>query len=89
MDLKELPSNVGDNNISEETNILISSLPSCTDFEGKKLCNYQGFWYYYNTLQGVLNFRRGFKPQGTDIILASSPKSGTIWLKDLTVAFLE
>ncbi|KAG2302692.1 hypothetical protein Bca52824_031343 [Brassica carinata] len=63
MDLKDLISNVGDNKISEETNILISSLPSCTDFQGKKLCNYQGCWYYYNALQGVLNFQAGFKPQ--------------------------
>nr|VDD29526.1 unnamed protein product [Brassica oleracea] len=53
MDLKELPSNVGDENISEEANSLISSLPSCSDFQGKKLCNYQGCWYKYNTLQGV------------------------------------
>ncbi|KAF8092929.1 hypothetical protein N665_0396s0018 [Sinapis alba] len=59
MDLKELPLNVRDDNISEETNILISSLPSHTDFRGNKLCNYQGCWYYYNTLQGVLNFQAG------------------------------
>ncbi|KAH0909648.1 hypothetical protein HID58_032969, partial [Brassica napus] len=89
MDLKELPSNVGDGNISEEANILISSLPLCTDFQGKKLCNYQGCWYKYNTLQGVLNFQRGFEPQDTDIILASFPKSGTTWLKALTIALME
>ena len=89
MDLKELPSNVGDDNISEEANSLISSLPLCTDFQGKKLCNYQGCWYKYNTLQGVLNFQRGFEPQDTDIILASFPKSGTTWLKALTSALME
>ncbi|KAG2331375.1 hypothetical protein Bca52824_002555 [Brassica carinata] len=89
MDLKELPSNVGDDKVSEETNILISCLPSHTDFQGKKLCNYQGCWYYYNALQGVLNFQAGFKPQDTDIILASYPKSGTTWLKALTVALME
>ncbi|KAJ4877348.1 Cytosolic sulfotransferase 1 [Raphanus sativus] len=89
MDLKELPSNVGDNKISEETSILISTLPSHTDFRANKLCNYQGSWYYYNTLQGVLNFQAGFKPQDTDIILASYPKSGTTWLKALTVALME
>ncbi|KAJ0265764.1 Sulfotransferase domain-containing protein [Hirschfeldia incana] len=89
MDLKELLSNVGDETISEETNILISSLPSCTDFQGKKLCNYQGYWYKNNTLQGVLNVQAGFKPLDTDIILASYPKSGTTWLKALTVALME
>ncbi|XP_019082754.1 PREDICTED: cytosolic sulfotransferase 1-like [Camelina sativa] len=89
MDLKERPLNVRGDKISEETKSLISSLPSDADGQGKKLCKYQGCWYYYNTLQGVLNFHRGFQPQDTDIILASFPKSGTTWLKALTVALLE
>ncbi|CAN8240731.1 unnamed protein product [Cochlearia groenlandica] len=45
--------------------------------------------YYYNLLQGVLNFQKGFKPQETDIILASYPKTGTTWLKALMVSLLE
>ncbi|KAJ4888426.1 Cytosolic sulfotransferase 1 [Raphanus sativus] len=89
MDPKELPSILREDKISEETKKLISSLLSHTDSQGQKLCQYQGCWYYYNTLQGVLNFQRGFKPQDTDIILASYPKSGTTWLKALTVALLE
>ncbi|KAG7587882.1 P-loop containing nucleoside triphosphate hydrolase [Arabidopsis suecica] len=43
----------------------------------------------YIVFWGVLNFQRGFQPQDTDIILASFPKSGTTWLKALTVALLE
>lgn len=89
MDPKELPANIRDDKISEETKKLISSLPSHTDSQGQKICQYQGCWYYYNTLQGVLNFQRDFQPQDTDIILASYPKSGTTWLKALTVALLE
>ncbi|WZZ51504.1 hypothetical protein YC2023_051611 [Brassica napus] len=57
--------------------------------QGHKLCKYQGCWYYYNTLQGVLNFQSGFQPQATDIILASYPNSGTTWLKALTVTLPE
>ncbi|KAJ4904928.1 Cytosolic sulfotransferase 1 [Raphanus sativus] len=92
MDSKDLPVNIRDDKISEETKKLISSLPSYTVSQGQKICQYQGCWYYYNTLQGVLNFQRGFQPQDTDIILASFPKSGpalTTWLKALTVALLE
>ncbi|CAF1696479.1 unnamed protein product [Brassica napus] len=74
--------------VSEETKKLISSLPTDKDFQGN-LCKYQGCWYYYNTLQGVINFHNNFQPQDTDVILASSPKSGTTWLKALTVALLE
>ncbi|KAH0884221.1 hypothetical protein HID58_060317 [Brassica napus] len=89
MDPKGAPSILRNDKISEETNKLISSLLSRTDSQGQKLCQYQGCWYYYNTLQGVLNFQSGFQPQDTDIILASYPKSGTTWLKALTVALME
>ncbi|CAH2048052.1 unnamed protein product [Thlaspi arvense] len=89
MDRKELPSGLRDDKITEETKSLISSLPSHTESQGHKICKYQGCWYYYNALQGVLNFQRGFQPRDTDIILASYPKSGTTWLKALTVALLE
>ena len=80
--------NVRDDNVSEETKKLISSLPTYKD-SLVKLCKYQGCWYYYNTLQAVINFQNNFQPQDTDIILASFPKSGTTWLKALSVALLE
>ncbi|KAL0736485.1 hypothetical protein Bca4012_012695 [Brassica carinata] len=80
--------NVRDDNVSEETKKLISSLPTYKDSLGK-LCKYQGCWYYYNTLQAVINFQQNFQPQDTDIILASFPKAGTTWLKALSVALLE
>ncbi|CAH2034133.1 unnamed protein product [Thlaspi arvense] len=68
---------------------LISSLPCDINFHGTKLFKYQGCWYDNKTLQGILNLQRGFEPQETDIIVASFPKSGTTWLKALTVALLE
>ncbi|CDY68549.1 BnaA08g31560D [Brassica napus] len=88
MNEKELPDHLREDNLSEETKTLISSLPSTKDFLGK-LYNYQGCWYYPNTLLGVRNFQKGFKPQETDIVIASFPKSGTTWLKALTFALLE
>jgi len=69
--------NLRHEDLTEETKTLISSLPSEKAYLGRNLCKYQGSWYYYNFLQGVLNFQRGFKPQDTDIIVASYPKSGT------------
>ncbi|KAH0861472.1 hypothetical protein HID58_089733 [Brassica napus] len=59
--------NVRDDNVSEETKKLISSLPTDED-SLVKLCKYQGCWYYYNTLQAVINFQNNFQPQDTDII---------------------
>lgn len=89
MDQKEIPKNLRDDNLSEETKTLMSSLHPEIDKQGNKLFNYQGCWYYSATLQGVLNFQRNFKPQDSDIIIASFPKSGATWLKALTVALLE
>ncbi|XP_010460594.1 PREDICTED: cytosolic sulfotransferase 7-like [Camelina sativa] len=88
MDEKEIPKNLQRED-DEETMNLISSLPSCVDFEGTKLCQYQGCWYDSKTMQGILNFQREFEPQDTDIVIASFPKSGTTWLKALTVALVE
>lgn len=87
MDEKEIPKNLQRDD--EETISLISSLPSDIDFHGNKLFKYQRCWYDKKTLQGILNFQRGFESQETDIIVSSFPKSGTTWLKALTVALLE
>lgn len=90
MNPRELSRNMGDDDdIISQTRSLISSLPSDTDFQGETLYNYQGCWYQYKTLQAVLDFQRNFLPIDTDIILASYPKSGTTWVKALTVALLE
>ena len=89
MDVKKMEMNLRIEDLNEETKTLISSLSSEKGYLGRNLCKYQGSWYYYNFLQGVLNFQRGFKPQDTDIIVASYPKSGTLWLKALTVALFE
>ncbi|KAJ0235240.1 Sulfotransferase domain-containing protein [Hirschfeldia incana] len=88
MDHNELPVNLREDKISEETKKVISLLPKDKDSQGN-LCKYQGCWYYYNTFQAVINFQNNFQPQNTDIILASTPKSGTTWIKALTVAVLE
>ncbi|KFK36076.1 hypothetical protein AALP_AA4G074200 [Arabis alpina] len=88
MGKKELRPYSGEDKLSEETKTLISSLPLDKDFV-EKVCYYQGCWYYYNTLQGVINYQKNFKPQDTDIILASFPKSGSTWLKALTIALVE
>ncbi|KAF8080000.1 hypothetical protein N665_0982s0002 [Sinapis alba] len=69
-----LPNYMKDDNVSQETKNLISSLPAEKDFMGYSLYNYKGCWYYPNTLQAVLDVQDHFQPQKNDIILASLPK---------------
>ncbi|CAN8273863.1 unnamed protein product [Cochlearia groenlandica] len=89
MEKKEFWINLREEDITEETKTIISTLPSSEKpYLGLNMCMYQGSWYYHNFLQGVINFQRGFKPQDTDIIIASFPKCGTSWLKTLTISLL-
>ncbi|KAK1295601.1 Cytosolic sulfotransferase 5 [Acorus calamus] len=51
------------------------------------LINHQGFWFPHpGFLQGVTAAQRHFIARSTDVIVASAPKSGTVWLKALLFA---
>ncbi|CAA0361876.1 unnamed protein product [Arabidopsis thaliana] len=91
MDEKDIPKNLREEEEkpTEETKILISSLPWEIDYLGNKLFNYEGYWYSEDILQSIPNIHTGFQPQETDIILASFYKSGTTWLKALTFALVQ
>ncbi|KAF8075452.1 hypothetical protein N665_1092s0004 [Sinapis alba] len=86
--LQTSPSFINNDTVSQDCKNLISSLPSEKDSMGKTLYNYQGSWYYPNTLQAILNFQEHFRARDNDIILASYPKSGTTWLKALAFAIV-
>ncbi|MCL7046072.1 hypothetical protein MKW94_006182 [Papaver nudicaule] len=44
---------------------------------------YQSFWIFAEALENVKDFQKNFEALDTDLILASVPKSGTVWLKAL------
>lgn len=73
---------------SEECEELLSSLPKDRSFFADYLYHYQGFWYPPNILEGVLYSQKHFQARDSDIILVSSPKSGTTWLKALVFALI-
>ncbi|EOA39305.1 hypothetical protein CARUB_v10012325mg [Capsella rubella] len=87
MDEKDNPRNLREE--EEETKDLISSLSWEIDYIGNKLFKYEGHWYYEDILQSIPNLNTGFKPQETDVIVASFPKCGTTWLKALTFALVQ
>lgn len=62
-----------------------NGLPCPEDFG---LFQYEGFWYPSFYLKGVKLAQKQFKPQSTDVILCSVPKSGTTWLKALAFAIV-
>ncbi|KAI3868151.1 hypothetical protein MKW92_016984 [Papaver armeniacum] len=47
------------------------------------LYQYQGFWCSADAIESVKDFQKNFKGLDTDLMLATLPKSGSIWLKAL------
>ncbi|TYG72030.1 hypothetical protein ES288_D05G447300v1 [Gossypium darwinii] len=66
---------------------MISTLPkeNCWGYSEDQY-QYQGFWFTPRFLRGALSAQQQFQAQPTDIILCSSPRTGTAWLKSLTFA---
>ncbi|XP_054825545.1 cytosolic sulfotransferase 5-like [Prosopis cineraria] len=54
----------------------------------RQLFQYQGFWFLKKLKQGVLRCQNQFQARDTDVLLVTSPKSGTTWLKALIFAIM-
>ncbi|XP_060182926.1 cytosolic sulfotransferase 12-like [Lycium barbarum] len=67
---------------------LLSSLPKAKGWLSPHLYNYEGFWLTALHLQGTLFFQHNFQSQESDILLVTSPKSGTIWLKAMVFTLI-
>uniref|UniRef100_A0A7N0TDK2 Sulfotransferase n=1 Tax=Kalanchoe fedtschenkoi TaxID=63787 RepID=A0A7N0TDK2_KALFE len=61
--------------------MIISALPSQRGWMTSELKQFQGFWLDGWVLPGVLSLQEKFRGKSDQIILTSSPKSGTTWLK--------
>ncbi|RHN66841.1 putative flavonol 3-sulfotransferase [Medicago truncatula] len=82
------PKYLQEDDITLECKELIQTLPMEKGWVSTHLHQYQGFWQTKKHLQGVLSFQKHFQAHDTDIILATSPKAGTTWLKALIFALL-
>ena len=65
----------------------ISNFPK-EDVSTAPLYLYQGFWFLADRLVGKILAHEFFKAEPSDIFVCSVPKSGTTWLKALTVAIV-
>ncbi|XP_044490603.1 cytosolic sulfotransferase 12-like [Mangifera indica] len=83
-----LPKFLQDNGLTPECRDLTTSLPSERGWVADHLFQYQGFWHHVRQLQGVLTCQNHFQAQDSDILLVSTPKAGTTWLKAITFALV-
>ncbi|XP_050150631.1 flavonol sulfotransferase-like [Malus sylvestris] len=74
--------------VPENFEEMLSTLPKEKSWgSGGCFYKYQGFWYSSVWLLGTI-WAQCFKARDTDFLLASSPKSGTTWMKALMIAIV-
>nr|XP_043638611.1 cytosolic sulfotransferase 12-like [Erigeron canadensis] len=82
------PNYLKEDELTQECMNLIPSLPKEKGWVATTLYKYQGFWHPAKQLQGVLSCQKHFQAQDTDILLVTTPKSGTTWLKAILFALV-
>ncbi|XP_047255439.1 cytosolic sulfotransferase 12 isoform X2 [Capsicum annuum] len=72
-----------EDDLSEECKKLVSNLSKEKGWIASYYYNYQGFWLAPRAIQGVIACQQQFQAQDSDIILVTTPKARTTWLKSL------
>ncbi|KAL4309267.1 hypothetical protein GQ457_01G035090 [Hibiscus cannabinus] len=75
--------------VDDELQHLLQTLPEEQGWvSGSSLYLYQGSWYAPHILKHAIYCQRHFQASDSDVIVATSPKCGTTWLKALTFSTL-
>ncbi|KAI3889999.1 hypothetical protein MKX03_025740, partial [Papaver bracteatum] len=74
--------------VDRETSLDFSKGSGRPGLVGDLLYQYQGFWCFAKGIESIKDFQQNFKALDTDLVIASIPKSGTIWLKALAFAIV-
>ncbi|KAI3855562.1 hypothetical protein MKX03_006600 [Papaver bracteatum] len=73
---------------SDQKQLILANFPKQSWGVGDDLYQYEGFWCPPDRLKSLISIQREFEPLDTDLILATLPKSGTIWLKAMAYAIV-
>ncbi|KAK6116896.1 hypothetical protein DH2020_049353 [Rehmannia glutinosa] len=73
---------------SEIHDQLLQTLDQHTNWNGRPLVKYNGFWLPVLYFRPILSTQKYFRAKDDDIILATVPKSGTTWLKALSFSIV-
>ncbi|XP_062162954.1 cytosolic sulfotransferase 5-like [Alnus glutinosa] len=85
-----LPKYLQEDELTQEycSDVDISSLPREKGWLASYLHQYQGCWISTRYMKGVVAFQKHFQAHDADILLVSTPKAGTTWLKAILFALV-
>lgn len=78
----------GAQQVKDEDNIGLSLRKENAWADTYQFYLFENFWCPSIHFQAVNNFKKEFQAKDTDVVVASFPKSGTIWLKALTFSIV-
>ncbi|KAG4211896.1 hypothetical protein ERO13_A02G130600v2 [Gossypium hirsutum] len=85
---KELKLDEGYQKTYKNVDELLPTLPRSKGWWLDQLLQYQGFWLSTYSVRGSMLIDDHFNPRPTDIIVATSPKCGTTWLRALVFSII-
>ncbi|MCE0480885.1 hypothetical protein HAX54_038112 [Datura stramonium] len=75
---------------NEDMDKFIEQLPKALFWGKEELCKWEGFWFSPNVLmKPAMMFQATFKADPDDVLLASSMKTGSTWLKALCFSIMQ
>ncbi|KAK6145668.1 hypothetical protein DH2020_022488 [Rehmannia glutinosa] len=67
----------------------LNDLPKARFWEILDICQWEGFWFEPGLVKPAAIFKSNFQARDDDVILASTIKTGTTWLKALSLCIME
>lgn len=80
---------MGNPNYSVEEWEKEKELPKARFWEAMEITQWEGFWLGPGLLKPSITFRSSFHARNDDVILASTMKTGTTWLKSLSLCIMK
>ncbi|XP_043692819.1 cytosolic sulfotransferase 15-like [Telopea speciosissima] len=74
--------------VGQECQELLRSLPQEKGWRTAHIYQYQGFWVAGKLIESIIEIQQNFRVRDTDVLLVTTPKSGTVWLKALAFAIM-
>ncbi|KAK6117866.1 hypothetical protein DH2020_048391 [Rehmannia glutinosa] len=68
---------------------LLNELPKERFWEALDIFQWEGFWFDPNFIKSAITFKSSFEARDDDVLLASTMKAGTTWLKALTLCIMQ